>query len=238
MKLLSKGWTNAKTRKNIIETYIMYMAPADTVEGINVCPSASEGCRAACLYTAGMGRFSNVKKSRTNKTILWRDSRKTFYLKLASEILDIIPDSKVDHKIAIRLNGTSDIDHISLLKRYVGINVLDDTFKNIIFYDYTKNISMIKKYLGTNYHLTFSRSESNDDMVLEVLRSGGNVAVVFENGIPESYMGYKVIDGDLSDLRFLDEHNVVVGLKSKGYAKKDVTGFVIDTTQLKKSIAI
>ena len=38
----------------------------------------------------------------------------------------------------------------------------------------------------------------------------------------------KVIDGDEHDMRFLDEPNVVVGLKAKGKAKKDSSGFVID----------
>ena len=37
----------------------------------------------------------------------------------------------------------------------------------------------------------------------------------------------KVIDGDTDDLRFLDPTNVVVGLKAKGDAKHDTSGFVI-----------
>jgi hypothetical protein len=36
-----------------------------------------------------------------------------------------------------------------------------------------------------------------------------------------------VIDGDLSDLRFLDRTGVVVGVRAKGKAKKDVSGFVV-----------
>jgi hypothetical protein len=35
-----------------------------------------------------------------------------------------------------------------------------------------------------------------------------------------------VINGDESDLRFLDKQGVVVGLIEKGLAKKDETGFV------------
>jgi len=56
-----------------------------------------------------------------------------------------------------------------------------------------------------------------------------NVAVVFRNKIlPETYLGYKVINGDKTDLRFLDEKGVIVGLYAKGKATKDTTGFVID----------
>ena len=60
-----------------------------------------------------------------------------------------------------------------------------------------------------------------------------NVAVVFRDKIPKSYKGYEVIDGDDSDLRFLDkfkswETGGIVGLKAKGPAKKDKSGFVVD----------
>jgi hypothetical protein len=41
-------------------------------------------------------------------------------------------------------------------------------------------------------------------------------------------MGMSVVDGDADDLRFLDGRGVVVGLKAKGPAKKDTSGFVRD----------
>ena len=65
--LLSKGSTNAKTIKNDLETFILYMAPSD-LSGFNVCPFASKGCIDGCLNTAGMGIFSNVQLARINKT--------------------------------------------------------------------------------------------------------------------------------------------------------------------------
>jgi len=81
--------------------------------------------------------------------------------------------------------------------------------------------------LPSNYHLTFSRSESNQGHVEKVLREGGNVAAVFRNALPKEYIGHEVISGDETDLRFLDKRNCVVGLTEKGLAKKDLTGFVI-----------
>ena len=39
----------------------------------------------------------------------------------------------------------------------------------------------------------------------------------------------KVVNGDESDLRFLDPRNSIVGLKAKGKAKKDTTGFVVNS---------
>jgi hypothetical protein len=55
-----------------------------------------------------------------------------------------------------------------------------------------------------------------------------NVAVVFDR-LPETFLGRKVIDGTLTDLRFLDEQGVVVGLEAKGKAKTDQSGFVVLT---------
>jgi hypothetical protein len=224
--LLSKGSTNAKTVKNNIETYILYLAPANMIDGFNLCPFASDGCKKACLYSAGRGRFNNVQQSRINKSKFWAYDRATFYIQLTNEILKIQAQAvKKDITIALRLNGTSDIDHIDLIKRYTGTNVLD--LSNLIFYDYTKNPNIVKKYLGTNYKITFSRSEINENKVLDVLAIGGNVAIVFKDTLPDTWQGYKVINGDETDLRYFDPINIVVGLKAKGDAKKDKSNFVI-----------
>jgi len=223
--LLSQGSTNAKTAKNEIETFILYLAPSDIIGTHNLCPFASEGCRKACLYSAGRGAFSNVQQSRINKTKFWAYDREQFYVQLANEILAI--HSKTVNQVAIRLNGTSDVDHLGLIFRYTGINFLSAEYSNILFYDYTKSIKQIEKYKGTNYKLTFSLSETNQTEAIQVLLDGGNIAAVFSGELPQSYKGFKVIDGDKSDLRYFDPLNVIVGLKAKGQAKKDTSGFVI-----------
>ena len=82
--------------------------------------------------------------------------------------------------------------------------------------------------LSNKEFLTFSRSEHNDKKCEMVLLMGGNVAVVFRDKLPETWKGYEVVNGDESDLRFLDKQGVVVGLIEKGLAKKDLTGFVED----------
>jgi hypothetical protein len=222
--LLSDGLTNAKTKKNNVTSFILYLAPANESGIINVCPFASDGCKSACLYKAGRGKFSNVQISRINRTKFWAADRQLFYTKLGNELLMIAATYK---KAAVRLNGTSDIDHLDLLKRYTGIDFLAKKYKNIKFYDYTKNINIIKKYAGSNYHLTFSKSETNDKQVQEALQYGANVAAVFSHTLPATYLGYKVVDGDLTDYRPEDGKNVIVGLIAKGPAKKDKSGFVI-----------
>ena len=76
--LLSVG-TNAKTLKSDkggeYITGIIYLAPADLVERMNVCAMAiMAGCKNGCLFTAGRGAFNNVQQSRIRKTILLRDN--------------------------------------------------------------------------------------------------------------------------------------------------------------------
>ena len=226
--LLSDGKTNAKTSKNAIKTYILYLAPSN-LSGTNVCPYASPGCIEGCLNLTGMGVFSNVQAARINKTLIFKENRPKFYIQLANELLRIHDKAiKQNIDIAIRLNGTSDIDHLNELIRHTGIDFLDSFYSNLKFYDYTKNINMVKKYLNSKYKITFSRSEINDNLVHEVLAMGGNVAVVFKNELPDSYAWHKVINGDESDLRYYDPKNVIIGLKAKGKAKNDKTNFVIN----------
>jgi len=225
--LLSEGSTNTKTAKNELQTYILYLAPSDIIGTHNLCPMASAGCKAACLYSAGRGRFSNVQLSRINKAKFWAYDRQAFYMQLATEIMKIYDKSNFQ-QIAIRLNGTSDIDHLNLLQRYTGINFLDSFYSNLLFYDYTKNINVYKRYFGSNYKLTFSKSETNFDECLEVISMGGNIAAVFSAELPDTYGGLSVINGDESDLRYFDPAGVIVGLKAKGDAKKDLSGFVIN----------
>jgi hypothetical protein len=85
--------------------------------------------------------------------------------------------------------------------------------------------------MPSNYYLTFSRSESNETDALAVLAAGGNVAAVFSSpNYPQTWKGFEVVDGDKSDLRFLDKRGgAVVALYAKGKAKKDASGFVIQT---------
>ena len=233
--LLSKGSTNSKTAKNNIETYILYLSPEkQNSKGVNLCPKASKGCAAACLYTAGRGKFTNVKKSRINKSEYYISDKKTFINQLSNELLKIAAKAiKQNKKIAIRLNGTSDQDFISIIKKYNNLDLLNgDQFKNLVFYDYTAILGKIKKYLNTNYSLTLSRKEDNENDILQALKLGGNVAAVFRDELPTTYKGYKVVNGDTSDLEMIYNNNVILGLKAKGDAKKDKSGFVIDSYNL------
>ena len=227
--LLSTGISNTKTAKNSLKTFILYLAPYNqNSKGINICPKASKGCAAACLFTAGRGIMAPVIKGRVKKTEYYLRDKKAFINQLAGEILQKYNTAKrKNEKIAFRLNGTSDLDFVYLLQKYSGLNI--ETLKDhAIFYDYTKIKGKIVKYLNhPNYFLTFSRAEDNDQTAAAVLAIGGNVATVFRGELPQTYKGHKVVDGDKSDLIMCYNKNVILGLRAKGEAKKDTTGFVV-----------
>lgn len=222
---------NAKTvkgEKKGITTYIMYLAPfTQNSKGINLCSHASVGCAQACLFGSGSARFNRVQAGKVNKTEYFLANRVQFLNQLVDEIAkierlhnEIQGDFKLSRvgnvkykSFAIRLNGTSDIS-FEKFKIRDGKNIFE-LFPNVQFYDYTKNHLRFDRIANLpNYHLTFSRSESNDEQSEMLLRRGFNVAYVF-NQVPTTYKGFKVIDGDESDLRFMDETNVIVGLKYK-----------------------
>ena len=228
--LLSKGTSNTKTAKNSLKTYILYLAPYNqNSKGINICPKASKGCAAACLFTAGRGRFDSVKNARINRTEYFLADKERFCLQLAGELVQINKTAKRRGElVAIRLNGTSDLDFIYLLKKYAGLDPF--SLDQLIYYDYTKILGKVKKYIDEpRYILTFSRAEDNHSEALEALQLGANVSAVFNGDLPRRFKGFKVIDGDESDIVMIYNRGAVIGLKAKGQAKKDNSGFVINT---------
>ena len=232
-KLLNNG--NAKTSKGEKLgwiTYGLHLAPFN-LSGKNVCSHASKGCAAACLNTAGRGAMSNVQSARIAKTQKFFADKEAFTWQLAKEIGNAVKlATKKGMKPCFRLNLTSDLPWENIKVESHGKKLsLIEMFTNVQFYDYTKNfkrmLSFLKGEMPKNYHLTFSRSECNDDKVSIVKELGGNIAAVFRNELPKAWKSVQVIDGDETDLRFLDGANKIVGLVEKGLAKKDKSGFVI-----------
>lgn len=233
------GVQNAKTIKSIplgYMTFILYTSPdKQNSTGKTLCAHSTPGCRTSCLFTAGRGKFSNVAMARIHKAEYFLRNRNEFMEQVSKEITAGIKKYGAEN-ICIRLNGTSDIpyenipvgDHKNIMEMYPTVQ----------FYDYTKNPNRFKKELPANYHLTFSMAETIENKIncFKLLDMGFNIAAVFnvknETELPTHYRGYKVIDGDQHDLTFKHKQpnntkGIILGLKAKGDAKKDQTGFVI-----------
>lgn len=230
--ILSIG--NTKTAKGESKGYmtgILHLAPGE-LAGVQVCPKASAGCLAACLNTAGRGRFDKIQQARIAKTRWLFDDRKGFMQALVWSIEATIRKAGRENMTpVIRLNGTSDLpwEKFRCVRDDIEYRNVMEAFPEIQFYDYTKVPARAIKWaqgdMPANYHLTFSAAEDNEQSCRMVSMAGGNVAVVFDQ-IPSDWYGRRVVNGDETDLRFLDPAGVVVGLKAKGDAKHDNSGFV------------
>jgi len=234
MKLLTiQNYKTTKGESFGYLTGILYLSP-HTISGVNICPGSSEGCRKACLFTAGRGAFNSVQEARLRKTKLFLKDRGTFFEQLDKDIKALSRKAeRMGLKPAVRLNGTSDLNFLAgnLFKKYPDVQ----------FYDYTKVFSRLLNFHARrrgqgwykNYDITFSMHETNGMHAAQALELGFNVAVVFRGELPKKYLNRPVIDGDQHDLRFLESvkkgFGKVVGLTAKGRARKDLSGFVVDT---------
>ena len=230
-KLLSTA--NPKIQKGTKMGYlsfILHLAPAD-LSGRETCPKRTVGCTAACLNTAGRGGMfkkgentNMIQKARIRKTEYFFNDRDAFMMDLYKDIQKAIKFAEKQDLIPVfRLNGTSDLSWEKYTVGSTDMNLFQ-LFPNTQFYDYTKVLGRkVGQYF--NYHLTFSKADGNDSDVAEALLQGMSVVAVYD-AIPAG-----VPSADETDLRFLDPKGIMLGLKAKGRAKKDYSGFVIRLTE-------
>ena len=227
-KLLSTA--NPKIQKGTKMGYlsfILHLAPAD-LSGKETCPKRTAGCTAACLNTAGRGGMfkkgentNMIQKARIRKTKYFFEDRAGFMLDLAYDIQKAIKFAEKQGLIPVfRLNGTSDLSWEKYEVPVFCTENIFELFPTVQFYDYTKVLGR-KVADIPNYHLTFSKADGNDADCAKALAQGLSVVAVYDE-IPEG-----VPSADETDLRFLDPKGVMLGLKAKGRAKKDYSGFVI-----------
>ena len=196
------------------------------------CPSATSGCLRACLgHTSGRMQMPTHAAARDRRTAHYIENPSLFMARLKLELAEHCQEaSRLNLRPAVRLNGTSDLPWETLHPE-----VFSD-LPQLDFFDYTKVVSRMENYIGglpngrswpKNYYLTFSATPNNHEQCRRVLDQGRNVAVVFWPEVPSSHWGFPVIDGDTHDARFLDPGGVIVGLKAKGLAQVDLSGFTI-----------
>jgi hypothetical protein len=229
---------NAKAAKAAAFGYlnaIHYLAPAESGGVGNLCAFASPGCIALCLGWfsghAAIGESNNVRDSRIAKTRRFMHERPAYMVDVVRSI-EGLQRKAVARKVrlCVRMNGSSDVPWESI-KTSDGRSLLQ-LFDGVQFVDYTKSVKRALRHargeMPANYHLTFSRSETNHLQCLWVLQAGGNVAVVSSLARPAMWHGFATVDGDKHDLRHLDGRGVVVWLSPKGAkAKADKSGFVV-----------
>ena len=197
MKLLSTGESNAKLRKSDGRGYLLF--------GLSLRPSDMSGYD-VCSRSGHCREDCVLEHAGRGNMPSVRDAR--------------THKTRQDLHCAIRPNVASDIPW----------ERLDPTLfdYDATFYDYSKIETRFGSTLPSNYHLTYSYNEKSDpSMVENVLRAGGNVAVVFDTiynpgykigDLPEQWQGHEVVDGDSHDLRLqeFDGTGSIIGLRGKG----------------------
>jgi hypothetical protein len=245
LELLSTGDSNTKLRKSNGKGFLVFglsLRPAKG-SGYNVC-SMSGKCEQACvLEYAGRSVTAPVRAARDRKTKLYFENRTQFMEMLVNDLT--IAQRQADRKglnCAVRLNVASDIpweiNHPELFTQ----------FDRITWYDYTKIYKRFDRQIPSNYHITYSYSETTDPAIASnILDSGQNVAVVFDTiykpaqgqigDLPDTFTilsslvdgkTYKVIDGDVHDMRLpmFDGVGVIIGLRGKGGKANVIQGTI------------
>ncbi len=200
------------------DTYIMYLQPADKVAIKTLCTFADKaGCKKPCLISSGQLGMSTGQSAATKRTILMLLRPQSFESAILSEI------DKAERKAVktglpalFRLNGTSDIDFSNIMKQR----------PNSLFYDYTKEISRVRKNTLKNYDLTFSGSMfsvQSKAALRKAVSANYRIAMAFNTkGLKDDdlQLRYDLKSFDTTDLRHLDD-NVIGTLKRKGSNKQE-----------------
>ena len=220
--LLSVG-SDAKTVKSEkieIKTGIMYLAQADMLTKKTLCAFAElAGCKNDCLIHAGRLGMKHATRAIIRRTLLYLYQREMFDSMLKNEIMKL--SFEHGEKLAIRLNGTSDIDFEYIIKE----------FKNVQFYDYTKILPRVNNNKLKNYDLTYSFSPYSKKSLQhgrEAVKKKFKIAVAFNTKnskgdtlkIPDKLFGRKIVSFDDTDARFLDKESSIGYLTRKGSSVK------------------
>lgn len=219
--LLTKQSASTKLNKNVSKSdnylsWIMYLEPDK-----DLCPAATANCMATCLRWSGRLAMS---KTPTKRSIAFKSDRELFIHRLVFEVDKAVAHARKRGKIAtFRFNGTSDVDWKREIREYYPY--FYEEREDCVFYEYTKRPSLL--FSPSPIRFTFSRSDVNEKIARKALAVGQNVAIVFGKELPDIWMGYRVIDGDKHDMRFLDPKGVVVGLRAKGKARKADNKFIL-----------
>lgn len=214
---------------------IVYLLPYN-LSGVNVCPDATDSCKAICLgvrsghadMVKNQEEVNDTRFARMRRIYLMKRFKGEFMKKLEKELHSFCRSAiKKGMTPCFRFNGSSDLPFENFTTEN-GTNILEyfGNLYNLKAYDYTKSKSRMVKFLRgdmpSNYHLTFSYAPEKVEDCREILALGGNVAVAFETKkvedfIGKTFLGHEVINGDSHDLRFVDPvGGYVIGLTKKG----------------------
>ena len=212
-----------KGKKLDIFTGILYLKPADQVTTKTLCAAAElMDCKDGCLISSGQLGKKAGSNAATKRTIMFALQPDLFKRHLIAEITT--HHLNYGDSLAIRLNGTSDIDWSDVIA----------SLPDVQFYDYTKIYARILKSQFNklpNYDLTFSGSANNTKtlaMTARAIKAGYRTVLAVntaetkgEYKLPSKLGDIPLINMDDTDVRFKDDAAAVGVLKRKGSNKTE-----------------
>ena len=215
MRLLGSSKKVEKGEAQKIITKVMYLFPHNAISLITLCAGAKgAGCWQGCLYQSGRLGMPVGRDAMAKRTVLYVLFPKLFKKALIKEIRKA--HAKHGKALAIRLNGTSDIDWSDV----IAAN------PETMHYDYTKLYNRVLKNKLPNYHLTYSGSAFNARSIkntAKAINAGVNTAIAFNTkNLKGEFKTPSELDNfDTTDLRFLDNAGAIGALTRKGSSRAD-----------------
>jgi len=242
---IDSSYKVAKGKKLKVVTAIQYLAPDRMVTSNTLCPNAERnGCSDACLKDSGRLGMMNSQRAMISRTLFYLYMNDNYYRQLRYEIDKAYMTYGDD--LAVRLNGTSDINYKDIIKDYPHIQ----------FYDYTKNRNMMMKNKNKNHHYTFSGSMFSEYSIKELkqaVKDKLNIALAFNTAnskhdklkIPHKLFGVELVSFDETDARFKDDDGSIGYLTRKGSSIKvrqsedtEINNFFITSSNLDRIQAL
>lgn len=206
-----------KLKKSKIYTVGLTIQHAN-VSGIETCAWRGH-CTSVCVLDNGNGRYSSVQKARNVKTQFLAKHPEDFLRILG---LEIKKHADENEEVLVRLNVNSDLRWYAILPTLSNGH---PKMPNVYIYDYSKNPAILQGNgkVGEKYRVIYSVNEKSElAKVRSFVSRGGTAALVTnrkKNGkVLNSFLGFSVVDGDLSDDRYHEE-GVWVDLAAKGKAR-------------------
>ena len=219
----------AKSEKSLIGGEKIRILSLSLMPDDIVCPARwLADCADDCLRSSGRGIQQNVIDGRQARTDFWHADRDAFLAMLKKELHNFIKLCGRQNVVPVtRLNVLSDIPW----ETYIDFA---DEFRALFSYDYTKRANRLGK-TPSNYRLMFSYSKAPgfENQVKRALEHRVPITAVFRGGLPSTFLGRPVYDGDISDIANLERVDDIIGLRVKGHeAKKSNSPFIIDNPEL------
>jgi hypothetical protein len=210
----------AKTPWDIIGLSLLPHSLYD--EDVTNCPNSTIDCRKHCLNQQGRGKFDSAQRARRWRTDLFYWQPRAFYTILCHELEAF--EREVGQGFLFRPNVYSDIRWERLLP-----DEWWEQFAHVRVMDYTKRWRR-PEYPKPNYRLAYSASaHTKMSLFRDRIAGGANIAVVFDHpkdkAFPESWEGFRLVDGDEHDNLWERPEGVILGLRAKGSLKKSNSPF-------------